>query len=188
MVQAHSRPIRSERWPITICPAMPAKPDEAQRPGGELRLKPVSTRYLVWWTWTPYQANRPPKNAANSHQKRASRIASASVHSVAAQRRSTTLSSPPGGAAAAAAPGRRRARGRGRPAGSRCRARLSGTTTASSRPASAQQAARQPLASIRLCSQGNSTIAPTPTPENAMPVARPRRRTNQCGRISEWPM
>ena len=51
----------------------------------------------------------------------------------------------------------------------------------------AQQAVRQPVAPIRLCSQGKITIEPTPTPENAIPVASPRRRTNQCGRNSEWP-
>ena len=52
----------------------------------------------------------------------------------------------------------------------------------------AKQAVRQPAPSIRLCSHGNSRIEPMPTPENAIPVASPRRRTNQCGRKTEWPM
>jgi hypothetical protein len=34
-------------------------------------------------------------------------------------------------------------------------------------------------------SQGSKTIAPTPAPENATLMARPRRRTNQFGRKRE---
>jgi hypothetical protein len=38
------------------------------------------------------------------------------------------------------------------------------------------------------CTDGKMVIEPTPTPEKAIPMARPRRRTNQLGRMSEWPM
>jgi hypothetical protein len=58
----------------------------------------------------------------------------------------------------------------------------------SRRTTSAQHADRQPEASMRRASHGNRSIEPMPTPENAIPTARPRRRTNQCGRNSEWPM
>ena len=51
-----------------------------------------------------------------------------------------------------------------------------------------QQAARQPLALIIRWSHGNSTTEPMPTPEKAMPMARPRRRTNQLGRKNAWPV
>jgi hypothetical protein len=49
-------------------------------------------------------------------------------------------------------------------------------------------AARQPDPAISHCSHGRMTIAPTPTPENATPIASPRRRTNQFGRKSACPV
>ena len=50
------------------------------------------------------------------------------------------------------------------------------------------QAIRQPLASMTACSSGNITMEPMPTPEKAIPMASPRRRTNQFGRNMEWPI
>jgi hypothetical protein len=54
--------------------------------------------------------------------------------------------------------------------------------------ASAQQAARHPVCAMSDCSHGSSTIEPRPTPENARLNASPRRRTNQFGRNSDWPV
>ena len=45
----------------------------------------------------------------------------------------------------------------------------------------AMQASRQPSSRMMSCNQGNIKIEPTPAPENASPVASPRRRTNQKG-------
>ena len=65
--------------------------------------------------------------------------------------------------------------------------RFMGASTTSSSVPMAKQAARQPASSITICTQGNSAIEPTPTPAKAMPIAIPRRRTNQLGRNSDWP-
>ena len=51
--------------------------------------------------------------------------------------------------------------------------------------ASARHAQRQPSRAITICSHGSNTIEPTPTPENAIPIASPRRRTNQFGRTTD---
>jgi len=48
-----------------------------------------------------------------------------------------------------------------------------------------QQDARHPSCSMTSCSQGSNRTAPTPTPENAMLMARPRRPMNQFGRKSD---
>ena len=60
--------------------------------------------------------------------------------------------------------------------------RFSGPSSASTRMPSIQHPLRQPPLAIRDCSQGRMVIEPIPTPENAMLIASPRRRTNQCGR------
>jgi len=52
----------------------------------------------------------------------------------------------------------------------------------------AKHAVRQPAPAISRCSHGRMTITPPPTPENAMPIASPRRRTNQFGRKSACPV
>ena len=49
----------------------------------------------------------------------------------------------------------------------------------------AQQALRQPSFRMIVCSHGRIRIAPTPTPENASPIASARRRTNQFGRYCD---
>ena len=49
----------------------------------------------------------------------------------------------------------------------------------------AQHDARQPAFTMIDCSQGNSTMAPMPTPAKAMLIANPRRSTNQFGRNCE---
>ena len=51
----------------------------------------------------------------------------------------------------------------------------------------AVQAVRQPDCSIMCCTHGSSVTEPMPTPAKASPMARPRRRTNQFGRNSDWP-
>ncbi len=51
----------------------------------------------------------------------------------------------------------------------------------------AVQAVRQPVCSIMCCTHGSSVIEPMPTPAKAMPIASPRRRTNQFGRNSDCP-
>ena len=71
---------------------------------------------------------------------------------------------------------------RPRSAGLRLSSRLSGASAMSTRRPSDQQAVRQPLSAIKLCSQGRIVTEPTPTPENAMLSASPRRRTNQLVR------
>ena len=130
-----------------------------------------------------YQTNSAVKNPRKSHQKRAVRSARRSVQSMDAHARSTTLSTgiapavPAAGSPSAASP-----TSSGRPRGS---VTFSGSSTTVSRTTSAQHAARQPEAAMSRPSQGNSSIEPMPTPENAIPIARPRRRTNQCGRNSE---
>jgi hypothetical protein len=65
---------------------------------------------------------------------------------------------------------------------------LSGTSVSATTAAAVQHARRQPPLAISVCSHGIMTIEPTPTPENAMPMARPRRRTNQLGRNTAWPV
>ena len=49
----------------------------------------------------------------------------------------------------------------------------------------AVQAVRHPVCSIMVCTQGSMMMEPMPTPANAMPMASPRRRTNQLGRNSD---
>jgi hypothetical protein len=66
--------------------------------------------------------------------------------------------------------------------------RFSGTSRSSTSRPSAQHAARQPERSMRSCTHGRMIIEPTPTPEKARLIARPRRRTNQSGRKSDWPV
>ena len=61
---------------------MPVKPTRPSAPAATAGAKPISTRYFVWCTWTAYHAKRPPANPMATHQKRAVRMASASVHSV----------------------------------------------------------------------------------------------------------
>src|ERR1700722_1764796 len=50
-----------------------------------------------------------------------------------------------------------------------------------------QHALRQPVPRINHCTQGSNVTEPSPTPENARPIARPRVRTNQFGKNSDWP-
>jgi hypothetical protein len=66
--------------------------------------------------------------------------------------------------------------------------KFSGTSVTATSAAIARHAARQPARAISHESHGRITIAPTPTPENAMPIASPRRRTNQFGRKSACPV
>jgi len=66
--------------------------------------------------------------------------------------------------------------------------RFKGASTTTTSPAIATHAVRHPWPAIRRCIQGKMTIEPTLTPENAIPIARPRRRTNQFGRKSAWPV
>ena len=66
--------------------------------------------------------------------------------------------------------------------------RLSGASTTDTSAAIARHAVRQPAPAISHCIHGRMTIEPTPTPEKAMPIASPRRRTNQFGRKSAWPV
>src|SRR6476620_10775277 len=114
------------------------------------------------------------------HQKRAVRAAKPSVHSVAAHAGSTI----------AAAFLLEVVDGAGRSpsgfwptsAGLFLTSNAGGAIpTRTIRPIATQEA-RQPCVRMMLCSQGSRTIAPTPAPENAMLIARPRRRTNQFGR------
>ena len=58
---------------------------------------------------------------------------------------------------------------------------LIGTSAPNMTIESPRQAARQPRVLMRCCAQGSNTMEPIPTPENAMPSASPRRRTNQLG-------
>jgi hypothetical protein len=66
--------------------------------------------------------------------------------------------------------------------------KFSGPSVTRTSAAIAMHAARQPDPAISHCSHGRMMIAPTPTPENAMPIASPRRRTNQFGRKSACPV
>ena len=61
-------------------------------------------------------------------------------------------------------------------------------TTTATVTAIARQPARHPSVSITHWSAGKRTTAPTPTPPKAIPMARPRLRTNQLGRNIEWPV
>jgi hypothetical protein len=72
--------------------------------------------------------------------------------------------------------------------GRRRRRRLSGTSRRRTTRPSAQHAVRHPKRPIRVCIQGSRMTEPTPTPENARLIASPRRRTNQFGRKSDWPV
>ena len=63
--------------------------------------------------------------------------------------------------------------------GRRLKSRLIGKRITRTSSPIVQQAARQPAASITVWSQGKITIDPTPTPEKARLIAKPRRRTNQ---------
>jgi len=106
-------------------------------------------------------------------------IARVSVQSTATHAASTTFDrrvTPP--AEAARSPSGSRPRSAGRPRTSR----LSGASRTNVTTPSVKQAVRQPPRSMRTWSHGNRMIEPTPTPENAMLMARPRRRTNQFGR------
>jgi len=51
----------------------------------------------------------------------------------------------------------------------------------------AQHAVRQPVCSIINCTSGSRMMEPMPTPAKAIPMARPRLRTNQFGRNNDWP-
>ena len=65
--------------------------------------------------------------------------------------------------------------------------RLIGASTTSTMMPIAVQAVRHPVCSIMCCTQGSSVTEPMPTPANAMPIARPRRRMNQFGTNSDCP-
>ena len=65
--------------------------------------------------------------------------------------------------------------------------RLIGASTIRTTIPIAVQAVRQPVASIICCTQGSSVTEPMPTPAKAIPIASPRRRTNQFGRNCDWP-
>ena len=129
-----------------------------------------------------YQITSAQKKPTAIHQKRAVPSALRGVHTVAAQAASTTV------VGRFAAPGT----GWASPSGSRpmsCglwrTSRFSGPSTHSTTMPSAQHASRQPRPRMIDCSQGSSTMAPTPTPEKAMPIAIARRRRNQLGRNSD---
>jgi hypothetical protein len=62
-----------------------------------------------------------------------------------------------------------------------------GASTSSTSMPMAQHAVRHPPDWISCCTHGSSVMEPMPTPAKAMPVAKPRRRTNQLGRNSDWP-
>src|SRR5215470_7500081 len=91
MVHTHSRPMRSLSPPSRIWPGIPTALTIPRPQAAVMGSKPISIRYLVWWTWTAYQANRAVKKPTAIHQKRAVRAARASVHSVAAHSASTML-------------------------------------------------------------------------------------------------
>jgi len=127
-----------------------------------------------------YQIQPPLKKLTASHQKRAVRIASGTVQSIATHAASTTFDRRFATVPAAV---------RCSPSGSRPRlsgllatSRLIGSSTTRVISPSFQHAARQPSCRISTCSQGRIRIAPAPTPEKAMPMASARRRTNQLGR------
>ena len=111
-------------------------------------------------------------------------MARPSVQSTAAQAGSTTLDGwVDADAIGAASPSGRNPMSSGRLRSSR----LIGASTMSTKRPMVQHAVRQPALSMTSCTAGSSTMEPTPTPANAMPVASPRRRTNQLGRNSDWP-
>ena len=60
-----------------------------------------------------------------------------------------------------------------------------GDSTTRTRTPIAVQAVRHPVCSIMVCNKGSMMMEPMPTPANAMPIASPRRRTNQLGRNSD---
>ena len=60
--------------------------------------------------------------------------------------------------------------------------RLIGASTIRTTIPSVQQALRHPTEAMALCIHGSKVIDPTPTPANAIPIAMPRRRTNQLGK------
>ena len=159
---------------------MPARLTKPSAHAAWLGLKPISTRYFVWCTWTAYQAYRPDRKPAAIHQNRAVRRARASVQSIAAQAGSTTLAARR--AAAASRDDRSPSGSSPRSSGRRASRRLSGTSSTSTSTAMAQQALRQPARPMSVCSHGSRRIEPTPTPEKATLIASPRRRTNQFGR------
>jgi hypothetical protein len=62
---------------------------------------------------------------------------------------------------------------------------LNGATASNTSKPMAEHEARQPSVRMIDCSHGSYTMAPTPTPEKAIPIASARRRTNQFGRNCE---
>ena len=148
-------------------------------------LKPISTRYFVWCTCTAYQANSRRSSRPRSTRSGpcAWRAPERPVHRRPG--RSTTFTRRRRRRAGPATPSPSGASPR---SSGRCRSsRLSGASSTSTRSPSASRRLAS-RAADQACSQGSRMIEPTPTPEKAMLIARPRRRTNQLGRKSEWPV
>src|SRR5882672_6702080 len=66
--------------------------------------------------------------------------------------------------------------------GRRRASRFNGASVTTTRPAMARHAVRHPAPAISRWSQGRMTTAQTPTPENATPIASPRRQAEAGGR------
>ena len=142
----------------------------------------MSSRNLVWCTCTAYQMYRPQKYPSAIHQNRAVPIARFNVQSVPAQAASTMFEI----GLAEATEGAASPSGSSPMSSGRFRSnRLIGASTARIRMPIAVQAFRQPVCSIMSCTQGNSVTEPIPTPANARPMAKPRRRINQLGRNND---
>ena len=84
-----SRPIRSRQRAERDLAGNAAIATMPSDHAASIGLKPISTRYLVWWTCTAYQIQPPQKKLTASHQKRPVRMARATVHSIAAHSAST---------------------------------------------------------------------------------------------------
>ena len=183
-----SRPMRSERWPSAIWPGIADQAHEAERPGGHRSARSRSRRGI----WSGGPAPRTRRTARRSSRARSTRTAPVrtargSVQSIAAQAGSTMLD---GRCAPAPASATRVAVGL-QPDVLRAGADQQVDRHQHDqrhRPSVQHGGAPAVRAAIIDCSHGSSTIAPTPTPEKAMLMARPRRRTNQFGRNSDWPV
>ena len=172
-VHIHSRPIRSDNAPRMIWPGMPTtltSPSAQAATSGE---KPISIEIFR----LVHLHGIPGNERAENSRPRSTRTARCVMRP-----RQRPFGGGPGriddvrrGCALAVVSGRAAMR---RPAAVRCprassgRSSVSGAMTNSTSRPIAQHDARQPSVRMIVCSQGNSTIAPTPAPENAMLMAR----------------
>lgn len=178
MVYSHSRPTRSDMWPSAICPGMPARLTRPSARAARIGLE--SDFGQVLGLVDLYRAPRAGRADVAEHGppvprrphwpcQRPVHGRPVCIHHMATRRSAACPGASPSGLTPTSS-------------GRRCSSRCIGASSAINTTPRTAHPAHQPADGMKACSHGRMTIEPTPTPENASPIARPRRRTTQLGR------